>query len=142
MPFASWPYSSLFEDLARLQEEAGALLSVSPATRRGGVFPAVDIYGDGESFLVRAEIPGIDKDSLEITATGDQLTVRGERRIDPAGSSCCYHRAEREGGRFRRVVTLPERVDSSKVQATYRSGVLEILLPRAEESKSRKISIQ
>jgi len=142
MPFASWPYSSLFEDLARMQEEAGALLPGAPAARRGGVFPAVNIYGDGESFLVRAEIPGIDKDSLEITASGDQLTMRGERKIDPADSKCCYHRSEREGGRFRRVVTLPERVDSSKVQATYRSGVLEILLPRAEESKSRKISIQ
>lgn len=142
MPFASWPYSSVFEDLARLQEEAGSILSGAPLSRRGGVFPAVDIYGDGESFLVRAEMPGIDRESLEVTAAGDQLAIKGERRIDPADSCSCYHRSEREAGRFRRVVTLPEKVDSSKVQASYKNGVLEVLLPRAEEAKARKISVQ
>jgi HSP20 family protein len=83
----------------------------------------------------------VDKDSLEITARGDQLTIRGERVVKPAESSASYHRREREGGRFRRVVTLPQRVEADKVTATYRDGVLEVRLPRVSEDKPRKIQI-
>ncbi len=142
MPYYRWPYGTLFDDLARLQQETRSFLDGGSPLLDGGVYPAVNIYQDEEGFMVRAEIPGVDKDSLEITAKGDQLTLRGERRITPADSCSCYHRRERDGGKFRRVVTLPEHVDSSKVAASYRDGVLEIMLPRAEEAKSRKIAIQ
>jgi HSP20 family protein len=101
----------------------------------------VNLFDDGERFLVRAELPGVDKGSLEVTAQGEQLTIRGERKIEPAEKKASYHRREREGGQFRRVVTLPQGVDANNIQATFKDGVLEVELPRAPELKPRKISI-
>jgi HSP20 family protein len=138
MAFNGWPGFGPETSRSRLREDFLRGIFGEPAA---GVFPAVNLYDDGESFLVRAEIPGIDKDSLEITARGEQLTIRGERVLPPAGESASYHRREREGGRFRRVVTLPARVDSSQVEATYRNGILEIVLPRVAEEKASKIEI-
>jgi HSP20 family protein len=106
-----------------------------------GVYPPVNLFDDGEVFLVRAELPGVDKSSLEVTAQGDQLTLRGERTIDAAEKKASYHRREREGGRFRRVVTLPQPINPDEIRATYRNGVLEVELPRAAELKPRKISV-
>lgn len=124
----------LFDELFRTM--------LSPATSpRAGVFPAVNIYDDGESFLVRAELPGIDKDSLEITAKKDQLTIRGSRRVKPADDNASYHRREREDGQFRRTLALPQAIDGDKVTASYRDGVLEVVLPRAAELKQRRIPV-
>jgi HSP20 family protein len=140
MAFTAWPAFGLDSEAARLRGEILRSF-LQPQAAAPGVFPAVNIYDDGEIFLVRAEIPGVDKDSLEITAHGDQLAIRGERLPTPAEPSASYHRREREGGRFRRVVTLPQRVDADKVQATYRDGILEVRLPRVGEDKPRKIQV-
>src|SRR5947209_4538270 len=70
--------------------------------RSAGVSPPINIYDDGQAFLVRAELPGIDKDSLDVSVQGDQLTLRGERRIEPATQAASYHRRERQSGKFRR----------------------------------------
>lgn len=107
----------------------------------GNVYPAMNVYDDGESFIVRAEIPGVDPATLDINVTGDTLTLRGKREVEPAGENCCYHRRERSSGEFRRAFSLPEMVDSSKVVATAKHGVLEIMLPRAEQAKQRKITV-
>lgn len=107
----------------------------------GNVYPAMNVYDDGESFIVRAEIPGVDPATLDINVTGDTLTLRGKREVEPAGENCCYHRRERSAGEFRRAFSLPEMVDSSKVVATAKHGVLEIMLPRAEQAKQRKITV-
>lgn len=108
---------------------------------RTNVFPPVNVYDDGESFLLRAELPGVDKDALELTVKGDQLTLRGERKINAAGPEASYHRRERESGSFRRSVTLPQPVDANRIQASYNNGVLEVVLPRVAESQPRKITI-
>lgn len=105
------------------------------------VYPAMNVYDDGESFIVRAEIPGVDPATLDISVTGDTLTLRGTREVKVAGDDCCYHRRERSAGEFRRAFSLPEMVDSSKVVATAKHGVLEIMLPRAEQAKQRKITV-
>jgi HSP20 family protein len=140
MTLTGWPPFGLDSDISRLRNELFQNLGFQsrPAP---GVFPPVNIYDDGESFLVRAEMPGIDKDALEVTARGDQLTLRGERVLKAAEGAAAYHRREREGGRFRRVVTLPQRVDAGDVRATYRNGILEVVLPRVREEKPRKIQI-
>jgi len=106
------------------------------------VYPPINIYDDGESYIARAEIPGVATESLDISVTGDTLTIRGERKIDPAGEGCCYHRRERSAGEFRRAFNLPEMVDSTKVVAHASNGVLEILLPRAEQAKQRKVQVK
>lgn len=140
MAMFGWPTIGLDPERVRLRYEL--LRGLLPeGAFSPGVFPAVNIYDDGESFLVRAEIPGIDKDSLEITARGEQLTLRGERVIEPAAAPASYHRRERESGQFRRVVTLPQQVDAGQVAATYRDGVLEVVLPRVTEAQPRKIQV-
>lgn len=119
---------------------AQALASFFP-TGNAGVFPPLNVYDDGQAFLVRAEIPGVNKESLEVTAQGDQLTIRGERTVEAAASDASYHRRECEGGQFRRTLTLPHAVDSEAVQATYKHGVLEVVLPRVRELQPRRIAV-
>ena len=111
-------------------------------TDQANVYPAMNVYDDGESYIVRAEIPGVDPATLDISVTGDTLTLRGKREVEPAGDNCCYHRRERSSGEFRRAFTLPDMVDNAKVVASAKHGVLEIMLPRAEQAKQRKIEIK
>jgi HSP20 family protein len=142
MPSPSrWPY---FPDEQSLRSELARVFTPffsAPAPRTAGVFPAVNIYDDGQSFLVRAELPGVEKGSLEVTAKGDQLTVRGERTIKTAAADASYHRRECEGGQFRRVVTLPQSVDADRIEATYKNGVLEVVLPRLPQLQPRRIPV-
>jgi HSP20 family protein len=141
MALTRWPF---FEERMRARDELLRTLAgpfFSGLDMGAGVFPAVNVYDDGEKFLVRAELPGFHKDSLEVTAQGDQLTLRGERHIDAPDAKASFHRREREGGQFRRVVTLPQAVDSANISATYKNGVLEVVLPRAPELKPRKITV-
>lgn len=143
MAFTRWPH---FEEQLRWPEEmfrafAPFLGGTAGTQRSAGVFPPVNIYDDGESFLVRAEVPGVDKDALEISVKGDQLTLRGERKAEAPDAKASYHRRECDGGQFRRVVTLPQPVDADKISATYKNGVLEVVLPRVPEAQPRKISV-
>ncbi len=134
------PFSILDLERSRMRRELERLLGEAPG-QTAGVFPPVNIYDDGESFLVRAEMPGADREALEITARGDQLTIRGERVLSPAEAPASYHRREREGGQFRRVVTLPQRVDANGVNASYANGILEVRLPRVAEAQPRRVQI-
>lgn len=141
MALTQWPF---FEDRLRWSDDL--LRSLAPLLNSGlarsaGVFPAVNIYDDGQAFLVRAELPAIDKDSIDVTVKGDQLTLRGERRLEQPEQGANYHRREREAGQFRRVVTLPQRVDADRIAATFKNGVLEVTLPRLPEAQPRKISV-
>lgn len=112
------------------------------ARSSAGVFPAINLYDDGESFMLRAEIPGLNKEELEVSAKADQVVLRGKREIAAAGQDASYHRREREEGTFRRTVVLPQPIDPNKVTASYTDGVLEIVLPRAEQAMLRKIAIK
>lgn len=139
---ALWPS---FDDRLHFPEEILRAFSpwFSPSAARGpSVFPPVNIYDDGQAFRVMAELPGIEREALDVSVKGDQLTLRGERKIRAADAKASYHRKECEEGQFRRVVTLPQPVDAQAISATYRNGVLEVVLPRAKEAQPRKISIQ
>jgi len=141
MSIARWPFhDNTFhwpEDVIR----AFSPFFSTEARRSAGVFPLVNLYDDGESFLVRVEVPGLDKEALEVSVKGDQLTLRGERKTQPPAPNASHHRRERDSGLFRRVVTLPQAVDSEKIQATYKNGVLEVVLPRLPQAQPRKISV-
>jgi HSP20 family protein len=111
------------------------------STRRtAGVFPALNVYDDGARFLVRAELPGVAKGSLEITAQGEELTLAGERTYGPP-ENASEHRREAWAGKFRRTVTLPQLFDAEKIEARYENGVLEVTLPRHQSVSPRKISV-
>ena len=102
--------------------------------------PALNLWEDDSSFYAEAELPGLKMDDLEILVVKNELTVKGERKNgEPAGAT--YHRRERSTGPFTRVVRLPAEVDSEKVHAALRDGVLTITLPKAEAAKPRKIPV-
>ncbi len=130
---------SMFEQMMRLQQRAQR--EAEGQREFSGVYPAVNIYDDGESFLIRAEIPGVDKAKLDITTKGNRVSVRGERARSEAEAELAYHRRERDMGVFHRVVTLPEQVDATKTQASCNNGVLEIMCPRAEVAKARRVQV-
>ncbi|MBN2494707.1 MAG: Hsp20/alpha crystallin family protein [Deltaproteobacteria bacterium] len=106
------------------------------------VYPPMNVYDDGESFIVRAELPGVDPASLDISVAGDTLTVKGKRELESGDDKSSYHRRERSRGEFRRAFTMPDHVDNANVVASAKHGVLEIRLPRAEQAKQRKIEVK
>ena len=109
---------------------------------RGGWVPAVDIIETaGKDVVVKAELPEMKREDIAVTFENNVLTIEGERRLTDAGESEQYHRVERGYGKFRRSFTVPTTVDATRVQATYRDGVLTITLPRREESRPRQIDV-
>lgn len=106
------------------------------------VYPALNISEDESNIYVRAEVPGTKKEELEIFIEGDTLTIKGERRDHAAGEKISYHRQEISYGRFNRAVTMPTRIDSGKIKATGKNGILTIVLPKSEETKPRRITIE
>jgi HSP20 family protein len=97
---------------------------------------------DDDNLYIRAELPGIDSESIEISVEGATLTLRGERKSKEPSGNINYHRRERETGRFRRVISFPTRINAEKVEANFKNGVLKVVLPKAEEAKPRQITIQ
>ncbi len=139
--------SNLYNPLRQLREfqrDVDRLLGrYAPASTRAGGFPPVNVYASNDGAVVTAELPGIDPESLDITAQASTLTVRGERTLETAGDeSRTWHRQERAGGAFSRTFQLPFDVDSDKVSASYRNGVLTIRLERPESHKPRKIAVK
>lgn len=133
---------SVWNEMSRLSREMERLFGEARSASQSGVFPPLNIYDDGESLVVKAEIPGIDPANLDINATTNSLTVKGERKRPEADDKASFHRRERSYGTFSRSVNLPQEINPEKVYAGYKLGVLEIVLPKAEETKPRKIEIQ
>jgi HSP20 family protein len=129
------------ENRARLFDELFRMMSPAFRVERAGVFPQINLYDDGEAYLLRAEVPGLDKGSIDVTCRKDQLSIRGTRTLKSAEDGSSYHRRERESGQFRRTLTLPQPVDADKITATYKDGILDVVLPRAPEAKQRRIQV-
>ncbi len=106
-----------------------------------GWFPAVDVFEDKDNLLVKAELPGMKKEDIEIAMQDNYLTLSGERKQEQKYEEGDVYRSERWAGRFHRTITLPCRVDTEKIKATYNEGVLTVTLPKAEEAKPKQIPI-
>ena len=109
---------------------------------RTGVFPPINVSEDNENLYVSSELPGLEPNDIEISVEGDTLTLRGERKLPEAGDTVNYHRREREAGRFRRIITLPVRIDPARVEAGFKNGVLKIVLPKAAEARAKQIKVK
>ena len=107
-----------------------------------GVYPLLNISEDRDHLYVRAELPGVKAENLEITVQDSSLILRGERKIPTEEKQVNFHRREREAGFFRRVVALPARIQADKVEATCKDGILTIKLAKPEEVKPRKIQVK
>lgn len=106
------------------------------------VFPAMNVTQDDDNYYVRAELPGVGVDNLDISVERNKMSISGKREIPAESDGVSYHRRERMGGSFSRSIALPEDLKSDAVEATYTDGVLTITLPKAEAVKARQIKIK
>jgi len=104
--------------------------------------PVVDIEETAEGYQVRAELPGMRLEDIKITVADNALSIRGEKRRDEEKKGTTYHRVERVYGSFERSFSLGHAVAADKIEATYRDGVLDVSIPKAEEAKAREIQIK
>lgn len=103
--------------------------------------PLVDMYETKDDLVLRVDLPGIREKDVSVSITGDWLTIRGERRVEDEQQGQQDLHVERVYGKFERLVQLPVAVQADKVKATYRDGVLEITLPKADEVKPKEVKI-
>lgn len=105
-----------------------------------GAFPPVNVFRKGEDFVAIAEIPGIDKQSIEIQIRGNAIRIAGTKSLNYA-EKASIHRRERLAGQFDRAITLPFEIDAERVKAESRDGILAVYLPRAEKDKPKSIAV-
>ena len=138
-----------FRDLAVLQDRMNRLFNDSYGNRqedhlmsRGTWVPPVDIYEADGQLVLKAELPDMKREDIDVTVENSTLTIRGERKLDHEIKQENFHRVERAYGSFVRTFSLPATVDAGKIGAEYKGGVLTIKLPFREEAKPRTIDVQ
>ena len=104
--------------------------------------PPMEMYEKADRFVVRAELPGVNQDEIDISMVGDTLVIKGERRVSQEVKEEEYHRCEVSYGSFSRSIHIPAAVDVNKIEANYEDGVLEINLPKTKEAKPAKIQVK
>ncbi|OIP45807.1 MAG: heat-shock protein Hsp20 [Deltaproteobacteria bacterium CG_4_10_14_3_um_filter_60_8] len=140
-------FRSPMSEFERMRRDMNALMRVVggyedfPALPAGGVYPALNISEDTDNVYVRAEAPGIAATDLQLSVEGETMVIKGERKACAADEKLSFHRREIECGSFSRAITLPTRVRTDKVQAKSVDGILTITLPKAEEVKPKKITV-
>ena len=133
-----------WDPFRELQREVGRLFeSLDPfqSSRRVEVYPPLNLYDAGDRYVLSAQLPGIAPGEIDLTITGETLTMRGERKRTDGIKDDSYRRQERPMGRWSRTVTLPDRVDSAQVSASFANGILTVSLPKAESAKPRHIAV-
>lgn len=135
-------FDAVHRQLQRLFGLADEPSSIRAARR--GAFPALNVGTTEEAVEIYAFAPGLDPAGLELSIEGGVLTLSGERKADSArdGSQSAYYANERFAGAFRRAIALPEDVDASRIEATYRNGVLRIAVPKLEVRSPRRIEVK
>jgi HSP20 family protein len=138
-----------FREVARLRSEMDRLWDdyFGPGRRalqplEEAWLPAVDVAESPDKITVKAEIPGMEAKDIEISMVGDTLTIKGEKKAEREEKEENYHLVERSYGSFSRAMKLPATVEADKVEATYKNGVLTVILPKKEEVKPKAIEIK
>jgi HSP20 family protein len=147
MGLARWePFTELRkmrEDMDRLFENMTRPLAAVPMAE-GMMMPAVDVFEKDNNVMVRANLPGLKKEEIDITATEESITLSGEYKREEEVKEESFLRRERQMGRFSRTVSMPAAIKPDDVKAVFRDGVLEITAPKSEEAraKEKKVSIE
>ena len=110
-------------------------------TMEMGWAPAIDVFEKEDKFVVKAELPGMKEEDIDISVVGNTLTIKGERKAESEVKEDDYYYCERSYGSFSRSIDVPSNVDTQKIEANYEDGVLEISLPKTPEVKPNKISV-
>ncbi|WP_165219220.1 Hsp20/alpha crystallin family protein [Aquisphaera insulae] len=137
-------WQNRWDPLRELHREMGRFfggLEGLPALRQLRPFPPINVYDAGESYVLTAQLPGVSAEEVELTITGETLTMRGERKRPEGVKDDSYRRQERLVGRWSRTITLPDRVDSAQVSASFSNGVLSVRIPKVEGAKPRHITV-
>ncbi len=137
-----------FRELTTLRDEMDKLWNrffgewPSAELFRGEWAPSLDVSETKENIVVKAEIPGMDTKDIDISLANDVLTIKGEKKQEKEEKEENYHRVERSYGTFTRSIRLPVDVESNKIKATHKNGVLKITLPKSEKAKAKEIKIK
>ena len=132
-----------FGTFLQFQQALDALRASSwleSSTSGGGTFPPVNVFRKGDDIVILTELPGIRKADLQIQAKGRTIRLAGARPVE-YGEKASLHRRERLAGSFDRTVTLPVEIDTDRIKAEYRDGILALYLPRAERDKPKAITV-
>jgi len=129
------------DPFAQLQRELESMLERAFGTEGpSSLYPPVNLFDAGEHYVVKAELPGVRPEDLELTVQDNTLVLRGERTLPETAQNAAYHRRERGEGQFRRVVRLPGPTEGEP-QAQFRDGVLTVRLPKASQARPRRVTI-
>lgn len=140
--------TSPFAELDRMRRQMDALSGMfyrgMPERRvmSAGVFPLLNLTENQDNYYIRAELPGMKAEDLGIQIVDKTLTISGERKIQEEGGKIRYHRRERDAGKFSRAIGLPGEIDSDRIEAQMRDGLLTVTIPKAEAAKPKQITVK
>lgn len=142
-----------FREMEELQRRMSTLFDWSPFRRSSLISdeeaitapewaPLVDIVEDDKEYLIKVELPEVNKDDVKVTVEGDTLTISGERKAEKEEKGRKFHRVERYYGRFERSFTIPDDADADNVKAEFKDGVLRVHLPKSEKARPKQIEVK
>ena len=137
---------TVFDELESIQADMNRILSGQDAPRFArrarAAYPPLNVWASADGLVIDAEMPGVDPQDAEISVVGDELSLRGKVNAQEPAEGETVLRRERPAGEFQRTLQLPFRANAGAVKATFKNGILRIVLPRSEEEKPRKIAIE
>ena len=137
---------TVFDELESIQADMNRILSGPDAPRFArrvrAAYPPLNVWASADGLVIDAEMPGVDPKDAEISVVGDELSLRGKVNAQEPAEGETVLRRERPAGEFQRTLQLPYRANAGAVKATFKNGILRIVLPRSEEEKPRKIAIE
>lgn len=138
MSLARW---DPFTELRRIREDVDRMFDAYPSVAPLAA-PVVDVFEKDEKIVVKAEVPGLKKDDLEVIATEDSVSLKGEFKKEEEVKEEGFYRRERRVGRFYRTISMPSAIKPDQVTAKFKDGILEVTAPRAEAEKAREKKVQ
>lgn len=142
MPMFRW--GNAFDAFRDLEREFDRLLqSVATHSVRAGVrFPLMNLYERPQEYLLLVQLPGVEKDQLDLTVADGRLTLKGERTRPDDVDESQYRRSERPAGRWERTIAMPEKVDEDNISADFREGLLQLTIPKVAATPARQITVR
>lgn len=140
-----YPFFAFLKDMNKVIDGFFRDFGMAPGEQDRGAFnPVVDVVDTGREITVSAELPGMNQDEIDVSLTKDRITLKGEKKAEREDSGKGYHLVERSYGGFTRSIILPVEVDTEKVRATFKNGVLTVTLPKTEQvlKGTKKVSIK
>ena len=131
-----------FREMTSLQGQVDRLVDSMWSGRQESWVPAVDVFDEHDAVVLKAELPGVKPDDIQIEVEDNVLTIKGERTFSEKVDDERYHRVERRFGSFQRSLALPQDVRANETQAAYEDGILEVRVPKAPAEQPRRIEVR